>query len=57
MLYKIKLTKKTDINTCSAKHTVFETTVNVNNVSQSVLLKMLVLKNQHFHTKFTILSI
>lgn len=45
MFYEIKLTKKTDINKCSAKHIVFETSVNVNNVSESVLLKMLVLKS------------
>lgn len=57
MFYRIKLTKKTDISQCSAKYIVFEASVNVNNVSESVLLKILVLKSQHFHTKFTIPSI
>lgn len=37
MFYRIKLKKKTDVNKCSAKHVVFEASVNVNNIPESVL--------------------
>ena len=55
VLYNNLLKNKTDVNKCSAKHVVFETSVNVNNISENNIMCSLknasILRNQHFHTK------
>lgn len=55
VLYNNLLKNKTDVNKCSAEHVVFETRVNVNNISENNIMCSLknasILRNQHFHTK------
>lgn len=37
-LYNNLLEKKTDVNKCSAKHVLFEASVNVNNISENNIM-------------------